>query len=572
MKITGAELLVKALQEEGVDTLFAYPGGQALDLFDALYGATDIEVVLSRHEQGLVHAADGYARATGKVGVCLVTSGPGATNLVTGIATANYDSVPLVCFTGQVSQPLIGHDAFQEVDIVRIVQPITKWAVTVTERDALATVIQQAFAVAVSGKPGAVVVDLPKDIQQALGEDAYTKAPPAPVPRLEDACADQIVSVLQRAKKPLLLLGGGVHIAGAAVAATALAEQLQIPVVTTIMGRGVVPTNHPLYLGNLGIHGSYAVNHAIDACDVLLAIGTRFNDRITGPTETFAPRATLIHIDITSKNIGRNVRADFGAVADAGAAIHALSQRCSKLDTSAWRAQIDTWQNAHPLEKGQQENVSLTPYSIIKTIGEKFQDAFIVTDVGQHQLWTSQFMPITSYRRLITSGGLGAMGYGLPAAIGVQLGCPTVPVIAICGDGGFQMNVQELATAVALELPLIICVLNNGYLGNVRQWQEQFYGKRYSSTCMQRRKQCPIVCNTPSEACPVYRPDFVQLAKSYGMHAVRVSQQSAFVAALQEAATINSGPMLIECLIEREENVLPIVPPGRPLTEQVEGE
>ena len=568
MKITGAALFTKALEAEGVDMIFGYPGGQAIDLFDALYDHPSIEVILPRHEQGLAHAADGYARSTGRAGVCLVTSGPGATNLVTGIATANYDSVPLVCFTGQVATGLLGKDAFQEVDIVSIAGSITKYAVTVLRREDLAGAIRKAFCLAKSGKPGAVVVDIPKDVQQALGSDAYTpsgtKAQPQNLPAPDNTWAEAAAGLLEKAKRPLILAGGGVHIAGASAAFQSFAQKTGIPVVTTIMGRGALPTRHPLYVGNIGIHGSFAANSAVSACDVLLAVGTRLNDRITGRTADFAKDAKLIHIDIEPSVLSRNVPAFLAVTADAGEAIAALDRQVDKTEFGHWRCQIRDWQARHSLDM---EGQGITPERIIEAVNRLFPEAIVVTDVGQNQLWTTQFLEHSGGRRLITSGGLGTMGYGLPAAIGASLGNPGSRVVAITGDGGLQMVSQELATAVVYGLPVVICVLNNGWLGNVRQWQELFYTKRYSSTCLRARKSCKQRCFGPSADCPEYTPDFIRLAESYGIPAQRVTKAEEVEPALEKAVSHAEGPLLIEFMIEAEANVLPIVPPGNALDE-----
>lgn len=577
MNMTGAELFVKALQCEHVETLFAYPGGQAIDLFDALYGVEGIEVVLPRHEQGLIHAADGYARSTGKVGVCLVTSGPGATNLVTGIATANYDSVPLVCFTGQVPTHLIGNDAFQEVDIVGITRSICKYAVTVRKREELAVVIKKAFTIARSGKPGVVVVDLPKDIQQQQGSDVYPESIAIrsykPNTEVHPGQVRKAMERLRGAERPLFLLGGGVNIARANREMTRLAELTGVPVVTTIMGRGAIPTNHPLYIGNLGIHGCYAANSAVNACDVLFSIGVRFNDRITGKAGEFAPNATIVHVDIDPASISRNVAVDIPLVADARKAIEALTERATSLNIAGWKTQIDGWKRQHPLAPPGALAAHVTPRRIIEEINALFDNAVIATDVGQNQLWTTQYLELAENRQMLTSGGLGTMGYGLPAAIGAQLGNPGKHAIAICGDGGVQMNIQELGTAVVYELPVIICILNNGYLGNVRQWQEMFFHKRYASTCMRFRRSCPAVCNVPSARCPEYTPDFVRLAESYGARGMRVQTADGIRAALQEAKNARKTPTVIEFIIEREANVLPMVPPGNPLNDMIlEGE
>ncbi len=570
MEITGAELFVKALKAEQVDILFAYPGGQAIDLFDALYGQDEVEVILPRHEQGLVHAADGYARSTGKVGVCLVTSGPGATNLVTGIATANYDSVPLVCFTGQVPTHLIGNDAFQEVDIVGITRSICKYAVTVRDRKDLGTIIRKAFIIVATGWPGVVVVDLPNDIQQAFGDDSYPDEvairgyKPNSSPHMGQI--KESLEVLKKAKRPLLLLGGGVNIAHAGTEAKRLSELMAIPVVTTIMGKGAVPANHPLYIGNIGIHGSFAANTAISRCDVLLSVGVRFNDRITGKAGEFAQNAALIHIDIDPASISRNVEVDIPIVADAKDAVLALTQKAVPLDVSEWHEEIREWKRLHPLAM---KPAGLTPQAVLEAISRMFEDYIVVTDVGQNQLWTTQFLELGENCRLLTSGGLGTMGYGFPAGLGAKLGNPDKEVLVISGDGGMQMNIQELATAVVYELPLIICVFNNGYLGNVRQWQEMFFNRRYSATCLRYRKSCRRHCTNPGEDCPPYTPDFVKLAESYGAVGIRVGNAEDIEAAFLTARNNRKGPTLIEFLIEPELNVLPIVPPGNPLSEMI---
>lgn len=570
MQITGADLFVKSLIKENVDVLFAYPGGQAIDLFNALYGQDSIEMILPRHEQALVHAADGYARSTGKVGVCLVTSGPGATNLVTGIATANYDSVPLVCFTGQVPTSLIGNDAFQEVDTVGITRSISKYTVTVRNREDLAMTIKKAFYIARSGKPGVVVVDLPKDIQQAYGSDYYPDTIEIrsykPNTSVHSGQVKKAIDILHNAQRPVFLIGGGVNIAHAGAEMTKLAEKTGIPVVTTIMGKGAVPTDHELYIGNLGIHGSYAANSAISSCDVLLSIGTRFNDRITGKVGEFAKNAKIIHVDIDPASISRNIVVDVPIVADAKNAINALLEKAEKLPIEDWMKQINGWKQSYPLAM---KNTHMTPQVIIQKINETFKEAIITTDVGQNQLWATQFLELNGSKQMLTSGGLGTMGYGFPAALGAKIGNPEKDVIVITGDGGMQMNIQEMATAVVYELPVIICIMNNGYLGNVRQWQEMFFNKRYSSTCMRHRKSCPSPCSTPGDNCPEYTPDFVRLAESYGAEGIRVEKVDDIVPALLSAKKNTKSPTVIEFIIEREENVLPIVPPGSPLSDMI---
>ena len=466
MKIKGTQLFVKALIEEGVDTLFAYPGGMAIDIFDALYGETAFNVVLPRHEQGLVHAADGYARATGKTGVCLVTSGPGATNLVTGIATANYDSVPLVCFTGQVPTNLIGNDAFQEVDIVGICRSICKYAVTVRRREDLGRIIKEAFYIARTGKPGPVLVDFPKDIQNALGSDEYPKEVSIrgykPSTGVHMGQLKKAADMLANARRPLFLAGGGVNISGGGEAMTKLAEAMQVPVITTVMGKGSLPTDHPLYIGNMGMHGNVAANTAVSECDLLFSIGTRFNDRITGKISEFAKGAKIVHIDIDAASISRNIVVDVPIVADAKEAIEKFSEiAVPPKHAEGWLARLQALKAEKPISMPREG--ALTPQDVIEGINEQFTEAIVTTDVGQNQMWTTQFLQLRGRSKLITSGGLGTMGYGLPAAIGAALGRPEMPVVSVSGDGGFQMNEQELATAACQELPIVICILNNSY-------------------------------------------------------------------------------------------------------------
>ncbi len=579
-EIKGADLFVKALIEEGVKTLFAYPGGMAIDLFDALYGQSDLDVVLPRHEQALVHEADGYARSTGKTGVCLVTSGPGATNLVTGIATANYDSVPLVCFTGQVPTNLIGNDAFQEVDIVGITRSICKYAVTVRDRKYLGRIIREAFYIAASGKPGPVVVDIPKDIQQEFGSSEYPKEVNIrgykPNTGIHAGQLKKAMGILNTAKQPVLLCGGGVKISGAGALLTQFAEKTGVPVITTIMGKGCIPTTHPLYVGNIGMHGNYASNQAVSECDVMFSIGTRFNDRITGKISEFAPRASIIHVDVDPASISRNIEVDIPIVGDAKAALQMMVAEAQQLQLEEWTQKIDGWKQKYPIRMQDQnqyqksnQNQILTPELILRTINTMFQESIVVTDVGQNQLWTTQYLELDENRQLLTSGGLGTMGYGFPAAIGAKIGNPDTDVICISGDGGMQMNLQEMATAMALELPVIICVMNNGYLGNVRQWQEMFFNRRYSSTCLCYRKSCKRDCLNPDKCCPKYLPDYVKLAESYDAKGIRVKSAEDIEAALTAARDNKSTPTLIEFIIEREANVLPIVPGGNALSDMI---
>lgn len=571
MQMKGTELFVKALKEEGVETLFGYPGGQAIDLFDALYEQDDIEVVMPRHEQALIHAADGYARSTGKTGVCLVTSGPGATNLVTGIATANYDSVPLVCFTGQVPLNLLGNDAFQEVDIVGITRSICKYAVTVRQREDLPRIIKEAFYIARTGRPGPVVVDLPKDIQQAMGTDEYPASVNIRSYKPNDSVhmgqIKKAVSMLKKAKKPLFLIGGGVNISHAQREMTRLAECTNVPVITTIMGKGAISSQHSLYLGNIGIHGSYAANHAVSECDVLFSIGTRFNDRITGKISEFAKNAKIIHIDIDSASISKNIVVDIPIVADAKMAIAKILEIAEPVMCDKWLQQVQKWKKEFPINMN--SYTGMTPEKIIRTLNNRYKDSIVVTDVGQNQLWTTQYIDLDENRQLLTSGGLGTMGYGFPAAIGAQLGNPDKKVICVSGDGGMQMNIQEMATAVAMELPLVLCVFNNGYLGNVRQWQEMFFKKHYASTCLRYRKRCNRDCKNPDKCCPKYTPDFIKLAESYDAYGIRVTDESKIEEAFAYADSHKDAPTIIEFIIEREANVLPMVPGGKPLDEMI---
>lgn len=567
-QISGNKLLVKALKEEGVDTIFGYPGACTIDISDELYKQDEIRVILPRHEQALVHEADAYARTTGKVGVCLVTSGPGATNLVTGLATANYDSVPLVCFTGQVARHLIGNDAFQEVDIVGITRSITKYGVTVRKREDLGRIIKEAFYIARTGKPGPVLVDLPKDVMAELGNAEYPKDVNIrgykPNTSVHIGQLKRALKMLHKAKRPLFLAGGGVNIAGANAVFTEVVEKTKVPVVTTIMGRGAIPTNHPLFIGNLGMHGAYAANMAVSECDVLFSIGTRFNDRITGKLHAFAPKAQIIHIDIDTASISRNIHVDVPIVADAKAAITKMNEYVEPCMTEKWLAKIADWKAEHPLDM--KKHSEMGPKDIIDEINRQFDEAIVVTDVGQHQMFAAQYTEITAKKKIIMSGGLGTMGYGFPGAIGAKLGNPDTPVIAISGDGGMQMNIQEFATAVLEELPLILCVFNNTYLGIVRQWQKLFYGKRYGMTNL---RSGALFRRTNGEEMPEYTPDFIKLAESYGAKGIRVTKTEEIAAAFEEAKKNTTVPTLIEFIIDPEEMVYPMIQPGGTLEQMI---
>ena len=567
-QISGNKLLVRALKEEGVDTVFGYPGACTIDISDELYKQNDIRVILPRHEQALVHEADAYARTTGKVGVCLVTSGPGATNLVTGLATANYDSVPLVCFTGQVARHLIGNDAFQEVDIVGITRSITKYGVTVRNREDLGRIIKEAFYIARTGRPGPVLIDLPKDVRAELGSADYPDSVNIrgykPNTSVHMGQLKRALKMLKKAERPLFLAGGGVNIARANAEFTEVVNKTNVPVVTTIMGRGAVPTNHPLFIGNLGMHGAYAANMAVSECDLLFSIGTRFNDRITGKLHAFAPKAQIVHIDIDTASISRNIHVDIPIVADALEAVTKMNEYVEPCDTGAWIKQIGAWKEEHPLTM--KNRAQMSPKDIIDEMNRQFDDAIIVADVGQHQMFVAQYTEITEKKQMIMSGGLGTMGYGFPGAIGAQLGNPDKKVIAVSGDGGMQMNIQEFATAVLEELPLILCVFNNEYLGMVRQWQKLFYGKRYSMTNL---RSGALTRRSGGEEMPAYTPDFVKLAESYGAKGIRVTKREEIAAAFEEAKKSEKVPTLIEFIIDPEELVYPMVKPDGTLEEMI---
>ena len=571
MDITGRKLFVKALLEEGVDTIFGYPGGTVTDLFDELYKTDAINLILPRHEQGLIHEAEGYAKSTGKTGVCLVTSGPGATNIMTGLADAHYDNIPLVCFTGQVPLNLIGNDAFQEVDIVGMTRSITKYGVTVRRREDLGRIIKMAFQIANSGKPGPVLIDIPKDIQTAIGPANY----PAYVDiRGYKPCSSVHVGQLKRgyklikaAKKPLILVGGGVNIARANAELLAFAEKMNIPVVSTIMGKGAIPTTHELYIGNSGMHGKYAANKAVSECDVLFSIGTRFNDRITGDLNEFAPKAQIVHIDIDTASISRNVVVDVPIVADAKLALEKLVEWAEPKKHKAWLEEIKAWEEENPLEM--RRDKGLSPQMIMEHINKHYPEGIYVTDVGQHQMWATQYLELGPENQLITSGGLGTMGFGFPAAIGAKIANRDRDVVCISGDGGMQMNIQEMATAVTQGTNITVCILNNYYLGLVRQMQHLIYGKRYVATCLRRRPGCPSDCKGPNPACPPYTPDFVKLAESYGAYGVRVERVEDIDAAFEEAKKHTDAPTIIEFMISTEELVLPMVKGGNPMSEMI---
>lgn len=571
MKITGAKHLVKALKFEGVDTVFVYPGGYVNDIFDELTRQEDIHPVLGRHEQALVHEADGYARATGKPGVCIVTSGPGATNLVTGLATASYDSVPLVCFTGQVPRGQIGNDAFQEVDIVGITRSVTKHSVLVNDRDELPRIIKEAFYIATTGRPGPVLVDLPADVMKEVREEHFPQTVHIrsyrPNTGIHIGQLKRAMTELKKASRPVFLIGGGVNLAKAGEELLQLVERTRIPVITTIMGKGAIPTDHELFIGNSGMHGSYASNMALLNSDLIFSIGARFSDRTTGNLEHFAENAKIIHIDIDTASISRTVKVDIPIVADAKVAITKMLDMAENFEQSKWLKQIQEWKQQYPLT--QEKHSEFNPKTILEEVNKIEGDFIVTTDVGQHQMWTTQYLEMNRSRQLLMSGGLGTMGYGFPAAIGAKLAQPEKKVVCITGDGGFQMNMQEMATAVCQQLPITVLIFNNNYLGMVRQMQELFLDQRYSLTCLKGK----AICNFPSDLTdtgdPLYVPNFVKWAQSYGVTGFRVKTREELANALKEAEKVTDRPTVIECLIKTEELVFPMVKSGASLGEMI---
>lgn len=561
MELTGAQILLESLKKEGVDVLFGYPGGAVIDIYDELPRHPELKHVLVRHEQGAVHAADGYARASGKIGCCLVTSGPGATNTVTGIATAYCDSIPLVVFTGQVPTQLIGNDAFQEVDIVGITRPCTKHNFLVKDVRNLAKTIRQAFYLARSGRPGPVLVDLPKDIMQARTEfvwpeDIFMRSyNPTYKPNLNQL--RRTAEELAKARKPIILAGGGVIMANASEVLCELAHELNIPVATTLMGLGAFPANGDLWLGMVGMHGTYAANMSINHADLLVCVGARFDDRVTGRLQDFASHARIVHIDIDPTSIRKNVEVDVPVVGDCRQALEGILEICraKMADTdwsgmhADWLQTVHEWKANHPLAYN--KNGHIKPQQVIETMYSITKgDAIIATEVGQNQMWAAQFYTFTKPRTLLTSGGLGTMGYGFPAAIGAQFAFPDKLVINVAGDGSIQMNIQELATVVQNKIPVKVVILNNGHLGMVRQWQELFYNRNYSHTNMEAQ------------------PDFVKLAEAYGAEGYRISKPEELEDVLRKALT-SPNPAFIDVMVEREENVYPMVPAGAALDEML---
>lgn len=564
MKINGAQILLRALREEGVDTIFGYPGGAVIDIFDAIarHFSEDFKFILVRHEQAAVHAADGYARATGKPGVCLVTSGPGGTNTVTGLATAYMDSIPLVVFTGQVPTPLIGNDAFQEADIVGITRPCTKHNYLVQKVDELAHTIKEAFVIASTGRPGPVLVDLPKDMIQAKTRFDYPSTIEIPTykPTIKahPPSVNRAAELIRKAIRPVIYAGGGVLTSGCNEELLTFVQMTGFPVTMTLMGLGCFPGTHPLSLGMLGMHGTYRANMAVNNCDLLLAIGARFDDRVTGKVEEFAKGAEIVHIDIDPTSIQKNIKVDIPIVCDAKDALEQLIEALKKDGRSPesdeslkeWHAQITVWRNQQRLRFDRTTEVIKPQYVVEKLYELTEGKAIISTEVGQNQMWAAQYYLFDSPRTFLSSGGLGTMGYGFPAAIGAQIAFPDKVVIDIAGDGSIQMNIQELATVKQYGLPVKIAILNNGYLGMVRQWQERFYDNVYAHTDI------------------MVAPDFVKLAEAYGALGLRATKSNEVEPVIMKALETN-GPVIMDFVVDREEGVYPMVPAGASIKEMI---
>jgi len=550
---------MEVLKEEGVDTIFGYPGGAIIDIYDEL-AKTDIHHILVRHEQAAVHSADGYARASGRVGVCLVTSGPGVTNTVTGIASADMDSVPMVILSGQVPTALIGNDAFQEVDIVGITRPCTKHNYLVMAIEDLAATVKEAFYLARSGRPGPILVDIPKDITKETAEYSPGKAVklksynPTYNPNMKQL--KKIVKLIESCERPMIFAGGGVILSKASRELTALARKTRIPVTTSLMGLGAFPETDPLSMGMIGMHGTYRANLCTSACDLMIAIGVRFDDRVTGRTDAFASQSQIVHIDIDPTSIRKNIPVTIPVVGDCKISLEHLNQLIDEVELGnldekrkPWFDQIQEWKNTNPLAYEQKETIK--PQYVVEKLYELTKgQAIITTEVGQNQMWAAQYYQFDQPNHFITSGGLGAMGFGLPAAIGAQVAFPDKTVVDIAGDSSIQMNIQEMATAVQSGLPVKIVILNNGYMGMVRQWQELFYGKRYVSTCM----DCA--------------PDFVKLAEAYGAVGLRATKPGEVESVLSEGLKI-PGPVIMDFVVEKEEGVYPMVPAGAAITDML---
>ena len=554
MQLTGAEIIVECLKEQGVDTVFGYPGGAILNVYDALYEYKDeITHVLTSHEQGASHAADGYARATGKVGVCLATSGPGATNLVTGIATAYMDSVPMVAITANVGRPLLGRDSFQEVDIAGIVMPVTKYSFIVKNIEDLADTLRRAFYIAKSGRPGPVLVDVPKDITGMKYE--YEPCHPATVNReiknIRKEDMDQALEMIREAKKPFIFVGGGCVISGADQEVRELAHRIQAPVCDTLMGKGTFPGEDPLYTGMVGMHGTKTSDLGVTECDLLIVLGARFSDRVTGNTKTFAHNAKILQIDVDAAEINKNIKVDASVIGDVKEVLKRLLEEIPKKEHPEWIAHIQELKAKYPLNY---DHTQLTgPYIIEKLYELTNGDAIISTDVGQHQMWAAQYYHYTKPRTFLSSGGLGTMGYGIGACIGAKTGCPDKICVNIGGDGCFRMNLIELATASRYQIPIIQIIINNHVLGMVRQWQTLFYGKRYSQTVLEDAV------------------DYCKVAEGLGCAAIRVIAKEEVAPAIEKAIALQK-PVVIDCRIPEDDKVFPMVPAGAAISEVFDGD
>lgn len=574
LKKTGAQIIVDALIKEEVKVIFGYPGGVVIPIFDVLYDTKELTFMLTRHEQGAAHAADGYARATGDVGVCIATSGPGATNIMTGLATAFLDSIPMVAITGQVASPLLGTDAFQEADIVGISRPITKHNFLVKSVEELPLVLKQAFHIARTGRPGPVLVDIPVDVSRAFLENyeypskvamrSYrpnTVGHPKQIEKAAKAIADS--------KKPVIFAGGGIIHSKAHEELKKFAEITNIPVTTTFMGLGGFPGDHPLFIGMPGMHGSKCANYALQECDLIISVGARFDDRVTGHVARFAPNASIVHMDIDPAAISKIIKVDVPVVGDAKNILNALIGIVKPRSADSWNEKVDSWKGEKLFTYTPSEKV-IKPQAVVESISEMTKgDALICTEVGQHQMWAAQYFKYKKPRTLISSGGLGTMGFGLPAAMGAAMTNPGVPVFDIAGDGSIQMNIQELATVSINRIPVKIVILNNSYLGMVRQWQELFFNRRYSATCLKRAVMCED-CAGPQGCERKYVPDFVSLAQSYDVAAFRTDKPSEITSVLRKGLEVD-GPALMEFIVAAEENVFPMVPAGKPIDEILEG-
>ncbi|RJR35875.1 MAG: biosynthetic-type acetolactate synthase large subunit [Desulfobacteraceae bacterium] len=561
MKLKGSQIVLQVLQEEGVEFIFGYPGGMTIDIYDDL-AKSSIQHILVRHEQGAVHAADGYARASGGVGVCLVTSGPGATNTVTGIASAYMDSIPIVVLTGQVPTHLIGNDAFQEVDIVGITRPCTKHNYLVKNVEDLARVLKEAFYIARSGRPGPVLVDLPKDVLQASATYKSIKETRMPSynPTYEPNARQlpKAIKLISESRRPMILTGGGVILSGGSEELRAFARKIEAPVASTLMGLGAFPASDPLWLGMIGMHGTFRANLASAECDLMIAVGVRFDDRVTGKIEDFAPKARIVHIDIDPTSIRKNIPVSVPIVGDCKITLKKLNQLLEKEDPKSliqprepWLKLIEQWKGTKPLSYDQKKCANIKPQYVIEMLSRMSNGkAVITTEVGQNQMWAAQYYQFDQPNRFITSGGLGCMGFGLPAAIGAQIAQPDKLVVDIAGDGSIQMNIQEMATAVQYGLPVKVVILNNRYLGMVRQWQELFYDRCYSCTGME------------------HAPDFVKLAEAYGAVGLRATKPEEVEAVLKEGLSIAKA-VIMDFVVEREECVYPMVPAGKAITDML---